>query len=116
LIEGRPAGDVVEAWAIWQSSGLPNRQCFAVLADKKVAEYSEPLIDALINAAVTGNMAAWRYRGTGMAPAQGKADRDRPAEGGDTYHLRIVPESSCPVIRTFGGSSMTCFVDLDVSL
>src|ERR1700730_8328796 len=32
-------------------------------------------------------------------------------------HLPIVPRSGrrCPVIRTIGGSSMTCFVGLDVS-
>jgi hypothetical protein len=53
------------SWKPGQSgnpAGCPtgSRPLFAVLADKNVAEYSEPLINALINAAATGDMAAWR--------------------------------------------------------
>jgi hypothetical protein len=53
------------SWKPGQSgnpAGCPtgSRPRFAVLADKKAAEYSEPLINVLINAAATGDMAAWK--------------------------------------------------------
>ena len=59
-------------------AGCPtgSRPRFAVLADKKVAQYSEPLVNALIKAAATGDMAAWRI----IAEREWRPRKGRPIE------------------------------------
>ena len=69
------------SWQPGQSgnpAGCPtgSRPRFALLADMKVTEYSEPLINALIKAAATGDMAAWRI----IAEREWRPRKGRPIE------------------------------------